>query len=147
MRLAPARQTASSDAPVPIPHSGAPSAAGWVPADSTRPARTQAATGSRASSRFTAGSSASSRTRAVGAPSTAGRGSGNGDDRRARGCAVLGLLPGDPQRLLDQGLDDLRLGNGLDHLALDEDLPLAVARSDTEIGLAGLPRTVDDAAH
>src|SRR5690606_7241819 len=36
---------------------------------------------------------------------------------------------------------------GLDDLALDEDLPLAVAGGDTEIGLAGLPRAVDDAAH
>src|SRR4051812_29753578 len=147
MRVAPARQTASRESPVPIPHSGAPSAAGSVPADSTRPAMTQAATGSRASSRLTAGSSASSRTRAVGVPSTAGRGSGEGDDGRARGDAVLGLLAGDPQCLLDQGLDDLRLGDGLDHLAPDEDLPLAVARGDPEVGLAGLAGAVDDAAH
>ena len=40
-----------------------------------------------------------------------------------------------------------RLGHGLDDLALDEDLALAVAGGDAEVGLAGLARTVDDAAH
>ncbi len=43
--------------------------------------------------------------------------------------------------------DDLRLGHGLDDLALDEDLALAVAGGDAQVGLAGLARTVDDAAH
>ena len=62
--------------------------------------------------------------------------------------AVDGLHAlGDPHGLLDQGLDDLRLGHGLDHLALDEDLALAVAGRDAEVGLAGLARAVDDAAH
>ena len=42
-------------------------------------------------------------------------------------------------RFLDEGLDDCVLGHGLDHLAPDEDLPLAVARRHPEIGLAGLP--------
>src|SRR3954454_519016 len=147
IRLAPARQTASRSSPVPSPHSGAPSAAGSVPAASTRPAMTQAATGSRASSRLTAGWSASSRTRAVGVPSTGGTASGDGDDGRAGGGAVLGLLPGQPEGLLDQRLDDLRLRHGLDDLALDEDLPLAVAGGDAEVGLAGLARAVDDATH
>src|SRR5262245_21903576 len=54
---------------------------------------------------------------------------------------------GDPHGLFDQGLHDLRLGHGLDDLALDEDLALAVARRRSEVGLAGLPRTVHDAAH
>src|SRR2546425_1013308 len=35
----------------------------------------------------------------------------------------------------------------LDDLALDEDRALAVARRHTQIGLAGLARAVDDAAH
>ena len=48
---------------------------------------------------------------------------------------------GEPQRLFDQGLDDERLGHGLDDLALDEDLSLAVAGGDAEVGLARLPRT------
>src|SRR4051812_3152410 len=147
MRLPPASPTASSEPPPPMPHRGAPSTAGSVPAVSTRPAMTHAATGSRASRRVTARSSASSRIRAVGVPST----SGDGDDRRARRGAVLRLLPrhvaGQSQRLLDERLDDLRLRNGLDDLALDEDLPLAVARRDAEVGLAGLARSVDDAAH
>jgi hypothetical protein len=39
------------------------------------------------------------------------------------------------------------LGHRLDDLALDEDLALAVAGGDSEVGLAGLARAVDDAAH
>src|SRR4051812_268548 len=69
---------------------------------------------------------------------------------RGRGAlTVQGLadLLGDAHGLLDEGLDDLRLGNGLDDLALDEDLALAVARGDTEVGLARLAGTVDDATH
>ena len=50
-------------------------------------------------------------------------------------------------RLFDQRLDDLRLGHRLDDLALDEDLALAVARGDPEVGLAGLARAVHHAAH
>jgi len=34
-----------------------------------------------------------------------------------------------------------------DHLAADEDLALAVARGDAQVGLAGLARAVDHAAH
>src|SRR6478735_4345776 len=59
----------------------------------------------------------------------------------------LAHLLGEAHGLLDERLDDLRLGHGLDDLALDEDLALAVAGGDAEIGLAGLARTVDDAAH
>src|SRR5688572_19191581 len=51
------------------------------------------------------------------------------DDLRARDLVVEvdldAHLLGDAQRLLDQRLDDLRLGDGLDDLALHEDLPLA----------------------
>src|SRR5262245_4557595 len=54
---------------------------------------------------------------------------------------------GQAERLLDQDLDDLRLRHGLDDLALDEDLALAVARCDAEVRLAGLAGTVDDATH
>src|SRR3954454_9257412 len=53
----------------------------------------------------------------------------------------------DPHGLLDQGLHDLRLRHGLDDLALHEDLTLAVARGDAQVGLAGLAGAVDDAAH
>ena len=54
---------------------------------------------------------------------------------------------GDLHRLLDQGLDDRVLRHGLDDLALDEDLALAVAGGHPEVGLAGLPRAVHHAAH
>ena len=43
--------------------------------------------------------------------------------------------------------DHLGLGDGLDDLAVHEDLALAVARGDPEVGLAGLAGAVDDAAH
>src|SRR6476469_4335578 len=59
----------------------------------------------------------------------------------------LAHLLGEAHGLLDERLDDLRLGHGLDDLALHEDLALAVAGGDAEVGLAGLARTVDDAAH
>src|SRR5690606_37959150 len=50
-------------------------------------------------------------------------------------------------RLIQQRLDDLRLGDGLDDLPPDEDLALAVAGGDTQIRLPGFSRPVDDAAH
>src|SRR6478735_6778607 len=59
----------------------------------------------------------------------------------------LAHLLGEAHGLLDEGLDDLRLGHGLDDLALDEDLALAVAGGDAEVGLARLAGPVDDAAH
>jgi hypothetical protein len=58
-------------------------------------------------------------------------------DRRLAALAVV--LLGEAQRLLDERLDDLRLGDGLDDLALDEDLALAVAGRDAEVGLAASP--------
>src|SRR5690242_850424 len=76
--------------------------------------------------------------------------------RRARWPAwrdVLGsVLGGDHlgvelHGLVDQGLDDLRLGHGLDDLAADEDLALAVAGGDAQVGFAGLARAVDHTAH
>src|SRR6185295_9074541 len=70
-------------------------------------------------------------------------GSPDGDARCALG--VHGL--GDPHGLLDQRLDDLVLGHGLDHLAVHEDLALAVAGRDPEVGLAGLTRPVHHTAH
>src|SRR3954453_19341158 len=69
---------------------------------------------------------------------------------RGRGAlTVQGLadLLGDPHGLLDESLDDLRLGNGLDDLALDEDLALAIARGDAEVRLPSLAGPVHDAAH
>src|SRR5690606_34714822 len=53
---------------------------------------------------------------------------GDGDRGLARGHAVLLHLLGQLHGLVDQRLHDLRLGHGLDHLALDEDLLLAIAR-------------------
>src|SRR4029453_14623252 len=68
-----------------------------------------------------------------------------GHNRRTAG--ICSALFSDPQRLFDQGLYDLGFRHGLDHLALDEDLPLAVSGRDTEVGLARLAGTVDDTAH
>src|SRR5215475_4340076 len=75
-------------------------------------------------------------------------------DRHGRAAQPAELLRqfhahavGEAERLLDERLDDLRLGDGLDDLALDEDLSLAVAGRDAEVGLACLTRAVDDAAH
>src|SRR6478736_651287 len=67
-------------------------------------------------------------------------------DRRRRAVHGLHAL-GDLHRLFDERLDDLRLRHGLDDLALDEDLALAVARRDAEVGLAGLAGSVHDTAH
>src|SRR6478735_5432837 len=80
---------------------------------------------------------------------TGARTSADGDARGPGRLLVdrLAHLLGETHRLLDERLDDLRLGDGLDDLALDEDLALAVAGRDPEVGLAGLPRAVDDAAH
>src|SRR6476661_4517907 len=80
---------------------------------------------------------------------TGGRTSADGDAGGPGGLVVdrLAHLLGEAHGLLDEGLDDPRLGHGLDDLALDEDLALAVAGGHAEVGLAGLARTVDDAAH
>ncbi|MBG9885425.1 hypothetical protein ABE10_02255 [Bacillus toyonensis] len=69
------------------------------------------------------------------------------DDLRRPERSVRPHLGGDAVRLLDEGRHDLRLRNGLDDLALDEDLPLAVAARDTEVGLTGLTRSVHDTPH
>src|SRR5579875_2076448 len=78
----------------------------------------------------------------------AGSRSADGDLRRsplpaAREPLLLGQLHG----LVDEGLHDLRLGDGRDHLAPDEDLALAVARGHAQVGLARPARAVDHAAH
>src|SRR5215213_9040412 len=57
------------------------------------------------------------------------------DGHRGAGSLDRRHRVGDPQRLLDERLDDLRLRDGLDDLALDEDLALAVARRHAEVGL------------
>src|SRR3954467_1424538 len=76
----------------------------------------------------------------------AGDRSADGDHWGALGDGLAHLVS-DPHRLLDEGLDDLRLRDRLDHLPLDEDLPLAVAGGDPEVRLAGLAGPVDDATH
>src|SRR3954471_24834291 len=53
----------------------------------------------------------------------AGDRSADGDHWGALGDGLAHLVS-DPHRLLDEGLDDLRLRDRLDHLPLDEDLPL-----------------------
>src|SRR5690606_12667633 len=73
--------------------------------------------------------------------------SAHGDGGGAAGGDVLAHLGGDAVRLGEQGLHDVLLLDGLDDLALDEDLALAVAGGDAEIGLARLAGAVDDAAH
>jgi hypothetical protein len=70
----------------------------------------------------------------------------------AASCSSSAHLLGDPHvhRLFDGLLERSPrsgLGHGLDDLALDEDLALAVAGGDAEVGLAGLAGAVDDAAH
>ena len=54
---------------------------------------------------------------------------------------------GHPVRLADEGLDDLALGDGTDDLAVLEDLALAIAGSNTKVGLTTLAQTVDDTSH
>src|ERR1700739_236088 len=74
-----------------------------------------------------------------------------GDNRRtARFCSrtmIDAHVSGQPHGLLDQRLDDLGCGNGLDHFTANEYLALAISRCDAEVGFAGLARTVDHAAH
>src|SRR5436190_22488567 len=64
----------------------------------------------------------------------------------AWGCGVAHLF-GDAHGLFDESFDDGGLRDGLDDLALDEDLALAVAGCDAEVGLARLARAVDDTPH
>ena len=47
----------------------------------------------------------------------------------------------------DEGVDHLVLGNDHDVLALHEQVAALVARSNAEIGIAGLSRPVDNTAH
>ena len=49
--------------------------------------------------------------------------------------------------MLEQRRNNLVFRYGLDDLALDENLPLAIAGGHAQISLARLPRTIDDAAH
>src|SRR5699024_8950434 len=53
----------------------------------------------------------------------------------------------DPHGLLDQGLDDVGLLDRLAALTLDEDLALAVARGDAEVGLPCLTGAVHHTPH
>src|SRR5690625_4323405 len=75
------------------------------------------------------------------------RRSADGHGGSAAGGDVLPHLGGDALGLVQQGLDDLVLLDGLDDLSLDEDLALAVAGGDAEVGLTGLTGPVDHAAH
>src|SRR5690606_23622859 len=70
-----------------------------------------------------------------------------GDDLRRARAGVGPHLVGDAVGLFDERLDDLGLGHRLDDLALHEDLALAVAARDTEVGVARLAGPVHDAAH
>src|SRR5436309_15158080 len=106
------------------PHISAPSRHGCSPAVSTRDCTNTLAIGSRASTASTTGRSRSSTTRTgavlntlLSLPASAPAPSADGDDRLA-GLIVGGHLFGETQCLLDEGLHDLRLRHGLDHLAL-----------------------------
>src|SRR5438093_13653089 len=58
------------------------------------------------------------------------------------------LLCSHPPGLLDQHIDDLVLGDAmLAHLAVHDELAVALSGGDPEVGLARLPRTVHHAAH
>ncbi len=48
---------------------------------------------------------------------------------------------------MHERLDDVLLGDREQHLALAQDLPLALAGGDAEVGFACLAGSVDDAAH
>ena len=50
-------------------------------------------------------------------------------------------------RFVEERLDDLVIGHGLDDAAANEDFTLAVAGRNTEIGFAGFARAVDDTTH
>src|SRR6478736_5881125 len=114
------------------------------------PSKPSTATATRSPGRSaTTRSARSCRTAYRSVERTGARTSADGDARGPGRLLVdrLAHLLGQTHGLLDERLDDLRLGDGLDDLALDEDLALAVAGGDSEVGLAGLPRAVDDAAH
>src|SRR3546814_5375376 len=70
--------------------------------------------------------------------------SGSGDAHCCRGALDRLHVLGQAHGLLDQGLHDLRLGHRLDDLALHEDLSLAIAGRDPEVGRTGLAGTVAD---
>src|SRR5690606_26246428 len=162
-RFAPAQHTASSGPTAGKPHAWPPAAcrpARW--ATTSRAAASVDATGSPAHTASASGTSASRRTRARASGPVRARARNAGTDGRQRatgtsadrddrgsGLGVVLRRHGlrDAQRLLDERLDDQRLGHRLDDLALDEDLALAVARRDAEVGLARLARAVADAAH
>src|SRR4051812_47789638 len=133
----------------PYAHISAPSRHGSRPTASTRAATNVSTTGSRDSTASTSSRSRPSTTRtapvlSTGRASTQDRTLGDRDRGAARRPVVL---LGEPHGLLDQRLHDLALRHRLDDLALDEDLALAVAGGDTEVGLTGFARPVDDAAH
>src|SRR6266540_4753639 len=66
---------------------------------------------------------------------------------RARLDAGRLVFLGQQLGLVHEGVHDLGLRHGADHLAVAEDLALALAGGDADVGLACLARTVDDAAH
>src|SRR5262245_6179245 len=70
-----------------------------------------------------------------------------GHNRRTACRWFVATLLSDSHGLFDQRLDDLRLRHGLDHLTLDEDLPLAITGRDAEVRLARFTGTIDDTAH
>src|ERR1044071_5669533 len=110
--------------------------------------RTRACTGSPTSGCATAEKAAGrSASQEVDRPRSGTASARDRDGRLAGGDALRLHLLGEPHGLFDEGLHDLGLGDGLDDLALDEELPLAVAGVDTEIRLTGLSGTVDATAH
>ena len=64
-----------------------------------------------------------------------------------RAIGRVGAVLVDELGPLDERLDHLGLGDDGDVAALDEQVTALVAGGDAEVGLAGLARTVDHAAH
>src|SRR6476661_4264583 len=147
-RLAPAQQAPRREPPSNTPKMLAPPAVGdAVPADSRCERMKTLATASRCASASNCPVSAPPRTRTTtpgSAPSL--RDANHGATLDSIFAIGVPHLFSDAHGLFDQCLHNLILRDSLDDLALHENLALAVARGDTEVSLAGLARTVDDAA-
>ena len=65
------------------------------------------------------------------------------------GCALgsIGHFGRKPVSFLDQGLDNLRLGNGLDDLTLNKDLALAVTAGNTQVSISSFSWYIHHASH
>lgn len=67
------------------------------------------------------------------------------DHLASRSCRGVGF--GELAGFIEKCLDDVMFGDGAQDFALDEDLPFAIARTDTEVGFTGFAWPVNDATH